>query len=501
MPINWTQDFEINETAMLDFSQHLLLVFVDALPETMPFQLAITHKLKRSQQSLADMAKKPVSLELANGALVSAVQIATALSVFEQQTLLRQAVQPLLAERPHSLAIAVIANHSSQQHSSRIARHAAYVAVVNAQKLPVLKRESKSDSQSDLKSGELRDIRVFGVQALPWVAEVEATVAGNTLCRTLTLTPPNQQTPQLYRERLQAMAASQHWQYAEWGYQQLAAMGAGAFVAVAQGSAAQDAAIVKLSYRHAQAQKTIALVGKGICFDTGGHNLKSAKYMQGMHQDMNGSAVAVGVLQAISAQQLAVNVDCWLAIAQNHIGPHAYKQNDVVTALNGMSIEIVHTDAEGRMVLADTLTLASREQPDVMLDYATLTGSMQTALGSRMSGIVANRAELSEQMVAAGMASGERVVAFPYPQDYDSELDSEIADIKQCTMESDADHIIAARFLGKFIEQDIAWCHVDLSAYAHKDGLGAVASEVNGFGVALTLRWLEGLLAAESAQA
>jgi leucyl aminopeptidase len=496
MAIHWTHDSAINETAMLDFSQHLLLVFVDKLPVTMPFQEALAHKLTRSRQSVADMAEKPVSLELANGALVSAVQISTALSVFAQLTLLRQAVKPLLAERPHSLAIAVVANNAGQDHVGQIARHAAYVALVNAQNLPVLKRQSKS---GELKSAELGDIRVFGVHALPWVAEVEAAVAGNTLCRTLTLTPPNQQTPQLYRERLRALAASQHWQYTEWDQQQLAAMGAGAFVAVAQGSASQDAAIVKLSYRHAQAHKTIALVGKGICFDTGGHNLKSAKYMQGMHQDMNGSAVAVGVLQAISAQQLAVNVDCWLAIAQNHIGPNAYKQNDVVTALNGMSIEIVHTDAEGRMVLADTLTLASREQPDVMLDYATLTGSMQTALGSRMSGIVANRAELSEQMVAAGVASGERVVAFPYAQDYDSELDSEIADIKQCTMESDADHIIAARFLGKFIEHDTAWCHVDLSAYSHKDGLGAVASEVNGFGVALTLRWLEGVLAAQIA--
>jgi leucyl aminopeptidase len=497
MAIHWTHDSAINETAMLDFSQHLLLVFVDTLPETMPFQQALAHKLKRSRQLLADLAEKPVSLELANGALLSAVQINTALSVFEQLTLLRQAVKPLLTERPHRLAIAIVSDSAGHDQSSQIARHAAYVALVNAQPLPVLKREPKSNGQS----GELEGIRVFGVQALPWVAEVEAAVAGNTLCRTLTLTPPNQQTPQLYRARLQALAASQHWQYIEWDYPQLVAMGAGAFVAVAQGSAPQDAAIVKLSYRHAQAQKTIALVGKGICFDTGGHNLKSAKYMQGMHQDMNGSAVAVGVLQAISAQQLAVNVDCWLAIAQNHIGPNAYKQNDVVTALNGMSIEIVHTDAEGRMVLADTLTLASREQPDVMLDYATLTGSMQTALGSRMSGIVANRAELVMQMVAAGMVSGERVVAFPYASDYDSELDSEIADIKQCTMESDADHIIAARFLGKFIEQDTAWCHVDLSAYAHKDGLGAVASEVNGFGVALTLRWLESLLAAQNAQA
>ncbi|MEZ0288120.1 MAG: leucyl aminopeptidase family protein [Methylophilus sp.] len=486
MPINWTHHSAISESALLDFSQHLLLVFVDAVPETLPFQQALDHKLKRSQRALKDLAEKPLALDLANGALVSAVQVNTATSVFEQLTLLRQAFKPLLDERPHSLAIAVVGKDVSEIELNQVARHAAYVAVVNAQNLPVLKRETKSS--------ELKNISVFGVNSLPWTTEVEATVAGNTLCRTLTLTPPNQQTPQLYRQRLQALATAQKWQYAEWDCQQLATMDAGAFLAVAQGSDPQDAAIVKLSYRHAQAQKTIALVGKGICFDTGGHNLKSAKYMQGMHQDMNGSAVAVGVLQAISVQQLPVNIDCWLAIAQNHIGPNAYKQNDVVTALNGMTIEIVHTDAEGRMVLADTLTLASREKPDVMLDYATLTGSMQTALGSRMSGIVANRAELNHQMVAAGIASGERVVAFPYAEDYDSELDSDIADIKQCTMESDADHIIAARFLGKFIEENISWCHVDLSSYTHKDGLGAVASEVNGFGVALTLQWLQDFL-------
>jgi leucyl aminopeptidase len=482
MQINWSHHLALDESSILDFSQHVLLVFVDELPVPIPFQSALENKLKRSQATLKDIGDKPVSLELTDGALISVVQLKSVQSVFEQQTLLRQALKPLLAERPTRLAMVVYG-----QAIDSIARLAAYVALVNAQNLPALKR--------DVKLAGLKDICMFGVAALPWVAETEATAAANTLCRTLTLTPPNQQTPKLYRERLQALAGEQNWQYAEWNVEQLKTMGAGAFVAVAQGSEPQDAAIVKLSYRHAQATKTLALIGKGICFDTGGHNLKSSKYMQGMHQDMNGSAVAVSILQAVSMQQLPVNVDCWLAIAQNHIGPNAYKQNDVVTALNGMTIEIVHTDAEGRMVLADTLTLASREKPDAMLDFATLTGSMQTALGTRMSGIVANSQVLASQVAEAGIASGERVVVFPYAADYDSELDSEIADIKQCTMESDADHIIAARFLGKFIEDNISWCHVDLSSYAHKDGLGAVASEVNGFGVALTLQWLKIFLA------
>jgi leucyl aminopeptidase len=482
MHINWSHHLALNESAMLDFSQHVLLVFVDKLPVHMPFHTALENKLKRSQATLKEIGDKPVTLELVDGALISMVQLKSAQSVFEQQTLLRQALKLLLAERPIRLAMAVYG-----QAIDSVARLAAYVALVNAQNLPVLKR--------DAKLAGLKDICIFGVAALHWVTEIEAIAAANTLCRALTLTPPNQQTPKLYRERLQALASEQNWQYTEWNVEQLKAMGAGAFVAVAQGSEPQDAAIVKLSYRHAQATKTLALIGKGICFDTGGHNLKSSKYMQGMHQDMNGSAVAVSILQAVSMQQLPVNVDCWLAIAQNHIGPNAYKQNDVVTALNGMTIEIVHTDAEGRMVLADTLTLASREKPDVMFDYATLTGSMQTALGSRMSGIIANSQVLASQVAEAAIASGERVVVFPYAADYDCELDSEIADIKQCTMESDADHIIAARFLGKFIEDNISWCHVDLSSYTHKEGLGAVASEVNGFGVALTLQWLKTFLA------
>ena len=276
-------------------------------------------------------------------------------------------------------------------------------------------------------------------------------------------------------------------------------MGAGAFYAVGQGSEPQDAAIVHLTYAPKNAKKHIALVGKGICFDTGGHNIKPAKYMQGMHEDMNGSAVTLGILVASTQQQLPVKIDCWLAIAQNHIGPLAYKQNDVVTALNGMSIEIVHTDAEGRMVLADTLTLASREDtngkfPDVILDFATLTGSMMTALGDRMSGVISNRPELACKAVGAGAAAGERIVTFPYDDDYESDLDSDIADIKQCTLEGGADHIHAARFLGRFIENDIAWLHTDLSSANRKDGLGAVQSDTNGFGVGFGLEMIKAIL-------
>jgi leucyl aminopeptidase len=318
-----------------------------------------------------------------------------------------------------------------------------------------------------------------------------ALAAGNTLCRSLTVTPPNQLTPTLYRKQVRGLAKDNGWKHAEYDMKKLRKLGAGAFVAVGQGSEPEDAAIVHLRRRHPAARQTVALVGKGICFDTGGHNLKPARYMQGMHEDMNGSAVVLGILQAATQLDLPLNIDAWLAIAQNHIGPKAYKQNDVVTALNGTTIEIMHTDAEGRMVLADTLALAARAKPDVMVDFATLTGSMAAALGARYSGVLSNRDELLAQAVAAGKASGERMCAFPMDEDYESALDSDIADILQCTLDGDADHILAARFLNRFVDGR-PWLHVDLSSSNCDDGLGAVGTEVTGFGVA----WGIGLLTA-----
>src|SRR5690606_10519236 len=124
---------------------------------------------------------------------------------------------------------------------------------------------------------------------------------------------------------------------------------------------------------------------------------------------------------------------------QNHISPRAYKQNDVITALNGTTIEIIHTDAEGRLVLADTLTLAGKQKPDLIIDFATLTGSLITALGSRYSGIFSNREHLIQKAIAVGKSCGERVCALPMDADYEAELESKIADIKQCLLDSDFD--------------------------------------------------------------
>ena len=320
---------------------------------------------------------------------------------------------------------------------------------------------------------------------------LKAQAAGNLLCRELTVLPPNELTPGAYRQRVKKLAQQNGWKHRELDMKALRKMGAGAFVAVAQGSDPEDAAIVHLSYRHPKAKQTIALVGKGICFDTGGHNLKPSRYMHNMHEDMNGSAVSLGILLAATQQKLAVNIDCWLALAQNHISPKAYKQNDIVKALNGTCIEVMHTDAEGRMVLADTLTLASRAKPNLIIDFATLTGSMAMALGARYSGVFGTSDELAQRAVSVGKQVGERMCAFPQDEDYEAALDSKVADIKQCTLDGEADHILATRFLKRFVEHDTPWLHVDLSASRCEGGLGSIATDVTGFGVAWGLGMLQ----------
>lgn len=461
-----------------------------------PHADAALTSLKRREKKPEDLGKQALAVELEGGCLSVWVRLDEARDAFDWHTRLRQALKPLLDEQPDSIEVAL---YGGPEFCQRAGRAAAYVAWLNGTPMPTWKSGKAPKA--------LKRLVLHGVSGLNLERE-RALAQGNTLCRRLTMLPPNLLTPANYRTQVRALAKAEGWSLEEYDTRRLTKLKAGAFLAVARGSGHEHAAIVRLAYRapvkgegrstrkgiKGKGGKTIALVGKGICFDTGGHNLKPARYMNNMHDDMNGSAVALGILLAASRLKLPVNLEVWLAIAQNHLSPEAYTQNEVVTALNGTTIEIVHTDAEGRMALADTLTLASREKPAAILDFATLTGSMAVALGERMSGIIGNRPDLVDQGVVAAQAEGERVVSFPMPEDYDEALDSPVADVKQCTLDSDADHILAARFLNRFVG-DVPWLHMDLSASRCKGGLGAVGSDITGFGVAWGVEMLERLAA------
>ncbi|UCC55071.1 MAG: leucyl aminopeptidase family protein [Gammaproteobacteria bacterium] len=340
-------------------------------------------------------------------------------------------------------------------------------------------------------AARLNRIEVYGLEEKTDLAAVRAEVIGNHLARWLSALPSSELTPTSYREFVKTLAGREGWQMNFLDTKTLARKKAGAFLAVAQASPVADAGIIRLRYRPpTRGGRRLALVGKGICFDTGGVNVKPARHMNGMHEDMQGSAVALGTLLALSRLETAHPVDCWLALAQNHIGSKAYKPNDVVTASNGTTIEVIHTDAEGRMVLADTLVQASKEKPHTLIDYATLTGACIYSLSSRYSGVFSNRPALHAPLIAAGQDSGERVWPFPLDKDFDESIKSTIADTKQCTLEGDADHILAARFLSRFVDTDINWIHVDLSASHHKGGLGHIPTDTTGFGVRFSLNLL-----------
>lgn len=448
--------------------------------------------LKRRDMKAEELAKTPVTVNLSGGGLASFVMLEGGKSAFDRQSLLRRAMAPLMEEQPRELVLALFGSAEVRREN---AREALYVAWVNGARLPTRRKKPAPRP--------LARIHLYGARDAGDFAEIAAVAEANTLARTLTALPPNELTPAAYRQRLREVARARRWQFEEFDMRRLRRLGAGAFVAVAQGSVPEDAAIVHLSWRPKKAQGRLALVGKGICFDTGGHNLKPAKYMAGMHEDMNGSAVALGLMQALIERNMPLAIDAWLPIAQNHLSPEAYKQNDIVTALDGTTIEVVHTDAEGRMVLADALTLASGKKgkggvPDLMLDFATLTGSMGYALGSRYSGVFATSSELAHLAVAAGDASGERVCVFPLDADYEAGLESKVADVKQCTLEGEADHILAARFLKRFTGER-PWVHMDLSASSCSGGLGAVGTDLTGFGVAWGVEFVEQWLAAHAA--
>jgi leucyl aminopeptidase len=323
---------------------------------------------------------------------------------------------------------------------------------------------------------------------------------GNHVARWLTALPPNVLNTSSYRRALRDLARREGWKFEFLDEAALRRRNAGAFLAVSRANQQRDAGIVRLRYRAAQRRgvRKLALVGKGICFDTGGINLKTHKGMYDMHTDMQGSAVAVGTLLALSELHAPYDIDCWLAITENEIGARAFRPQEVVSAANGVTIQVAHSDAEGRMVLADTLAIASREHPDLIVDFATLTGACVNALTERYSGAFTNRPQWHEAIRAAGFRSGERVWPFPMDEDYDSDLESAIADVLQCTPDSKGDHILAARFLNRFVPAQVPWIHIDLAASNRTGGLGHVPTEITGFGVRYTVELLGsgGLLAA-----
>lgn len=401
-------------------------------------------------------------------------------SPFERLTLAGRMLKEAGAREPHTVGLAAPAAASHAALESLLA-----ATLTQAFALPSFRAEA----------GPRRISRVVLLDAAHFDPHYEEAVgAGTNLVRWLTALPPNVLNARGYHAALTQLARAHSLKLRWLDERALKRLGANAFLAVSAANEEPGAGIAHLSYRPSRAASgappAVALIGKGIIFDTGGVNLKAHRSMLDMHTDMSGSAVALATLIALAQLRAPFAADAWLAITENRIGPHGYKPQDVIRAANGVTIQVIHSDAEGRMVLADTLALAGRTRPRFMIDFATLTGACVYALTERMSGVFTNREALVPQLIEAGRASGERVWNFPFAEDYDADIESKVADVVQCAVEGKGDHIHATRFLSRFVPKETPWAHVDLASATRSGGLAHVATEVTGFGVRFALELL-----------
>ena len=471
---------KINSKALEPIDQ-LLLILPKRVPEALWQRIPQGSKLQAllNKRPAGDLPALQTRLANKRQTLVVAGKIDPGSDTFAQLTFARKMVSAALGEKAGCLGIAVLGFDAAEEEALVKAGIAAAMAA--GFNLPEFKSKASPPC--------IRSLRIVGASRKYDISRTIAEARGNNLARWLTALPPNILNATNYASALKDLAASNGWQYKRYSTKDLEKLGAGAFLAVAQGNDDDSASIVRLRYRpgKANAAPVLSLVGKGIIFDTGGTNLKPFMAMLDMHGDMQGSAVVAGTLLAISELKLPVATDAWLAISENRTGPHAYKSQDVVTAANGKTIQTIHTDAEGRMVLADALTLATREKPAVVLDYATLTGAVVNAITTRYSGVFTNRSDWHPRLKRTGRTCGERVWPFPIGKEFLEDLKSDTADIQQCSAKGAADHILAGSFLAEFIEHDTPWVHIDLAGSNHKGGLAHVPTEITGFGVRYTL--------------
>ncbi|MCB4820629.1 leucyl aminopeptidase family protein [Roseicella aerolata] len=316
-----------------------------------------------------------------------------------------------------------------------------------------------------------------------------AAVRGCLFARDLTAEPGNRLTTRDFAARLEALA--EHGIAVDvLGRKRLARAGLGALLAVGGGSA-NPPRLAVLRWRGSHAAPPIAFIGKGICFDTGGISIKPAQGMEAMRADMAGAAACAGAMLALALRHSPAPAVAVLALAENAIGAAAYRPGDVLRTGAGRTVEVVDTDAEGRLVLADALHYAQRFRPAAMLDLATLTGAIVTALGTHRAGLFGTDAALLAQVAAAGEAVGEQLWPMPIGERHRAELKSDIADLKQCVPTGgeggrflpDACH--AAAFLREFVGAT-PWVHLDIAGLGTRAAPWALGPKgPSGFGARL----------------
>ena len=339
----------------------------------------------------------------------------------------------------------------------------------------------------------LRTLTIAGAPeatAAAWSAQ-SAVTDGMALTRQLVTEPPNLLYPETFVEQVTKSVEGLGLEITVLDEAAMSELGMGALLGVSQGST-RDARLLALKWNGAgEGAPALALVGKGVTFDTGGISIKPAAGMEDMKWDMGGAGAVAGAMKALAARKAKANVIGVMGLVENMPDGNAIRPGDVLTSMSGQTIEVLNTDAEGRLVLCDAITWVQRTHGvKTIVDLATLTGAMIVALGNEYGGLFANNDDLAKQLEAAGLATDDKLWRFPLSPTYDKLIDSPIADVKNVGPRG-AGSITAAQFIQRFVEDGVKWAHLDIAGMVWSDKPGTHHDKgATGYGVRLLDRFV-----------
>ena len=310
---------------------------------------------------------------------------------------------------------------------------------------------------------------------------------GVFLSRNLVSEPPNVLNPKTYVQEIQKLSKL-GLKIRSYNEKELKKLGLNALLGVGLGSANETYLVtIEWNGRNNSLKNPLTFVGKGVCFDTGGISLKPAKFMEEMKYDMAGSAVVVGLLKSLALRKAKVNAVGVVGLVENMPGSNAQRPGDIIKSYSGKTIEVLNTDAEGRLVLADALSFAEKKyKPKFIIDLATLTGAIIVSLGEEYAGLFSNNDELSKNIFKASQHVNEKVWRLPLHKNYDKLMNSSIADVQNINYAGGAGSITAAQFLQRFIINNTPWAHLDIAGMAFsKKAANLNPGGATGFGVRL----------------
>ena len=325
------------------------------------------------------------------------------------------------------------------------------------------------------------------------INNVENIINGVFLTRDLVSEPPNYLNPEKFVSEIKKLSRL-GLKVEVFDYLKMKKIGMNALLGVAQGSKNLPY-FVTITWKpnNSKNKKPLSFIGKGVCFDTGGISLKPAKFMEDMKYDMAGAGAVVGLMKTLALRKSKSYVVSAVALVENMPGGAAQRPGDIVKSYSGKTIEVLNTDAEGRLILADAIYyIDEKYKPELIVDLATLTGAIVVSLGSEYAGLFSNNDELSEKLIKAGEIENEKLWRFPLHKNYDKLMDSKIADIQNINYSGGAGSITAAQFLQRFLKNNTPWAHLDIAGMAWtKKDLDIVPTGATGYGVKLLNKFVE----------